>query len=182
MPNHPIGTYTAEIAEHGLCKSKNAGTPQVAVRFVTMHGPIMAWFPLTDRAVEYTMEKLLAMGFTGNTFSSLNSDCLVGNKCVIVIDEDEYNGQKRPRVKFVNPEGDMGGGAEIKKDQQAAQAASRFDALLRKINSNPTEQGPRRPRIQEQDQQEQEQDSSAIQTDASPFPDYPDVDDTDLPF
>jgi hypothetical protein len=129
---HPEGYFDAEIVDHGITKSQS-GTEQVAVKFQTDHGYITGWFPLTDKAIEYTVEKLQNMGFRGRSFSMLNDGrCLAGHRCNITVAHEEYRGNTNARVKRVNPEGYEG--AEIKRDEAAARSASRFDALLRKMN------------------------------------------------
>ena len=129
---HPEGTHAAEVVDHGITKSQS-GTEQVAIKFQTAHGYVTGWFPLTDRAVDYTIEKLVAIGFTGRSFSALNDGrCMVGKKCSITISHEVYEGKTRVKIKYVNPEGYEG--MEIKRDEAAARSVSRFDALLRKIN------------------------------------------------
>ena len=139
---HPEGYFDAEILDHGITVSQT-GTEQVAVKFQTEKGIITGWFPLTDRAIEYTVEKLQNMGFCSSTFSKLNDGkCLVGNRCNIKVSHEEYRGEVNAKIKYVNPEGYEG--AEIKRDEAAAKSASRFDALLRKANASAPEPTPKR--------------------------------------
>ena len=127
---HPTGTFEAEIVEHAITESSK-GTPQIAVKFETKEGDITGWFALTDKAAEYTIKKLRAMGFQGDDLKQINDgQCIVGNQCNIVVAHEEYNGTTNARVKFVNPLG-VTGGADITASDGAAANARRFNALLR---------------------------------------------------
>jgi len=127
---HPTGLHSAVVIDHGITKSTN-GTCQVAVKFETEYGLISGWFPMTDKAAEYTIEKLNNMGFNGRSLEGLqDGKCICGNKCVITVAHEEYNGKTSAKVKYVNPEGYEG--MEIKRDAEAQQNIKRFDALLHK--------------------------------------------------
>lgn len=127
---HPIGEHEAEVLDHGLVTSKT-GTSGVAVKFQTEFDVITGWFYLTDKTVEYTIEKLRAMGWEGDDFRELNQQpaVLAGHKCVITVSHESYEGKTRAKVNFVNPEGYEGG--EIQRDENAAKNAMRFNALLK---------------------------------------------------
>ena len=128
---HPTGVYNAIIRDHGITQS-NGGTIQVCVKFETECGMITGWFAMTDRAAEYTVQKINNMGFRGESLSELNDGaCLVGNKCQITVDHEEYQGEQQAKVGWVNEEGYTG--KEIERSADAAQdARKRFDALLHK--------------------------------------------------
>lgn len=126
---HPTGTFDAEVIEHAITESSK-GTPQVAVKFETSEGEITGWFALTDKAAEYTIQKLRVMGFQGDDLSQINDGrCMVGNQCTLVIEHDEYNDKINARIKFVNPLG-VTGGADLTPSDGAAANARRFNALL----------------------------------------------------
>jgi len=126
---HPSGTFEAEVIEHAITESSK-GTPQVAVKFETSEGEITGWFALTDKAAEYTVEKLRAMGFQGDDLSQINDgQCMVGNQCNLVIEHDEYKDKVNARIKFVNPLG-VSGGTDLAASDSAAANARRFNALL----------------------------------------------------
>lgn len=125
---HPAGSFDATITEHGYSFS-GTNTTQLMVRFETQHGSIVGYFSFSDAAVEYTIEKIRNMGFQGDDLDALNGDCLIGNKCSIVVDHEEYNGQMKAKVKFVNA---FGQSREFKRDAAAAAKAKMFNGLLRK--------------------------------------------------
>lgn len=139
MSLHPEGQFTATVLDHGLTTS-NRGNTQLAVKFETEHGEITGWFAMTDKAIEYTMEKIIAMGYRQESLVGLNDGrCLVGNKCVITVAHQNYEDKTSAKVSFVNPEGYAG--KEIKRDSDATDNVKRFDALLRKkLRSAPVQQ------------------------------------------
>lgn len=131
MSLHPEGQFPAFIRDHGLSTS-STGNPQLWVKFETEHGTINGWFAMTDRAIQYTVEKVRNMGFDGHNFADLNKEpaILAGKEVTITVSNEEYKGKIRAKVQFVDsPDSD---GGKPKKDDDAAKAASRFDALLRK--------------------------------------------------
>jgi hypothetical protein len=133
---HPKGTFQAVVEDHGIGESKNTGTPQVIVKFATSteggQDEIWGYFALTDKAAQYTVEKVRAMGFTGNDIEQLNDgQCCVGNPCSVTVEHEEYNGKVRAKVAFVNPPGD-GEAREIKRSKAAGAKARMFNALLHK--------------------------------------------------
>lgn len=139
---HPAGQYLAEIKDHGIGKSKTKETPQVVVKFETEHGNIYGYFPLTPKAATYTAEKVRAMGFQRDNFEDLNDgECLVGNRCLITVQHEEYQGETRARVGFVDAEDAEPRG--VKRDADAAKRAKTFNALLKKA---------KRPAASEQDE------------------------------
>ena len=127
---HPAGTFEAAIRDHGIALAQT-GTEQVVVKFETEAGFITGFFALTDKAITYTMDKLVAMGYRGQSMLDVNDGkCMLGNRCSITVVHEKYQGETRAKVSFVNPVGWEG--AEIRRDEQAARNAQRFDALLRK--------------------------------------------------
>lgn len=133
---HPAGSYTAKVVESGLSTSKN-GTDQVNVRFQTEHGSVSGFFFLTDKAIEWTMKKLVAMGFTGDSLADLNNGAIDGNECTITVKHEEYNNEVKAKVDGVFK---VGGGG-VKKEEGAAANAKRFDALWKKVREE-TEEVP----------------------------------------
>jgi len=143
--SHPIGTFEATVLEHGLGKA-STGTECFEVKFQTDAGTITGWFYLTEGSKDYTIEKALAMGFSGDSLKELGGDCLVGNVCEIVIQNDTYNGKTGPKVQFVNRIGE--GGRGVKNDPDvAASIAKQFDCILReKKKTLGVTSAPKKPR------------------------------------
>ncbi len=124
------GYHNAKVVEHGIGTGKNA--PQVIVKFDTEEGEITGYFSLSDKAAEYTIKKVRAMGFQGDDMSQLNDgECILGNFCDIqVVHDDSYDGTMRVKVGFVNASGSGGGG--VSHDEASAGMAMKFNALLKK--------------------------------------------------
>ena len=126
------GKHTVGILSTCLTKSGQKQTPCVAVVFEDEVGDtITYWGYLTDAALEYTMKSLAAMGWDsakhdGRIDTLDGTDLLVGHKVEIVVDEEEYDGKVRAKVKFVN---EIGGGLGERMDPAEA---SSFAAELRK--------------------------------------------------
>ena len=131
---HPKGFFKAEITDHGFAKTE-AGTDYLAVKFLTLLdgekvGEITGFFFLTDKAAEYTVQKIRAMGYTGDDLRDLAKDppILMGNMVQISVDHHEYKGEMRDQVASVYPEDWVPG---LKKDAEAASNVMRFNALLK---------------------------------------------------
>ncbi len=131
---HPKGFFNAEITDHGFGKSES-GTEYLAVKFLTMLegekvGEITGFFFLTDKAAEYTVQKIRAMGYTGDDLRDLAKDppILMGKMVKIAVDHYEYKGEMRDQVSSVYPEDWVPG---LKKDAEAASNVTRFNALLK---------------------------------------------------
>lgn len=104
------GTYGARVsAFEGLTYSAN-GTPQVAIQFTTDEGTISTWLYLSDKAAKYTVEKLRLMGWRGNDVSEIVLDDLTAD-VEIVVAHEEYDGEAKAKVKWINA---PGGGSGIK--------------------------------------------------------------------
>jgi hypothetical protein len=96
------------IASHGLSRSGQKGTPCIAVVFEDEAGQRITYYGyLTDAALEYTVRALETMGWKPAEHDwrvdVLNdTDLLVGNLVEIVVEEEEYEGKVRSKVRFVN--------------------------------------------------------------------------------
>ena len=142
---HPTGEFKAEVIGHAIASSKNKGTPGVFVNFRTDDHPsvlVRGTFWLTEKTAEYTMEKIRAMGFQGDSIAELNGDCCVGNKCKITIEQETYTGDDGEphtvaKVNFVNPINSSGGfGVPDHEEDTAKDVSSRFDALLKTVDKH----------------------------------------------
>jgi hypothetical protein len=130
MNLHPKGYHDAKIIDHGISTTKNEKL-QVVVKFETEHGQITGFLYMSDRAAEYTIEKIKNMGFNGNSLDELNDGrCLVGNPCVIKVDHEDYQEKISAKVNGVYPPGYVG--KEVERDADAAKSIKRFDAMLKK--------------------------------------------------
>lgn len=94
----PAGTYEAQaVSDAVFSKSSKKATEQVVVTFGTPQGPIDWISYLSEAAIGRTTEALIAMGYDFVSNSSVKN-----NKVSIVVEHEEYEGQLRARVKWVN--------------------------------------------------------------------------------
>jgi hypothetical protein len=126
---HPAGVVRARIEDHGYSTAKS-GNDQFVVRFQTKHGSIASYFSLSDKAADWTVEKIRAMGYEGDDMGALaDGTALRGRFCMIEVRHEEYGGRMRAKVAFVNPDGWEPG---IQRSEDAAVNAKRFNALLKR--------------------------------------------------
>jgi hypothetical protein len=109
------GKYRAVVTSHALAKSSNTGTPSIKVTFLTKYNVENPSIPiqktmygdlwLTDATIERTMHTLTkTFAWKGNRLKQLNDNpsLLAGAECVLVVENENYNGNDIPKVKFVN--------------------------------------------------------------------------------
>ncbi len=131
--DHPDGNFPATVMDHGFANAKT-GTPQLWIVFETEAGTITAFLPLTDAAAEGSLRKLAATGYTGSDLAELSDGSkLRGNRCVISVKHEEYQGVRRAKVAWINPEGWTPG---PQRDESVAGNVARFNGLLAKIQAD----------------------------------------------
>lgn len=123
-----IGTFKARAKEWGLGMS-TSGKEQIAILFELTAGEqaghTYTWFGyFTEGAVDRTLDSLRYCGWQGDNIAEL--DGLDANEVDIVLDEEEYEGKMRTKVKWVNRPARLA----LKEQMNAAQMAS-FAARLR---------------------------------------------------
>lgn len=97
------GKYLAKIEDYGFSEKGSA-----IVSFQTIEGDIIAWFgSFNGGAKEYTIQTLLKLGFRGKTGQELaqgkGSNWLdEGKDFEIVVVQEEYQGKKRNKIKYIN--------------------------------------------------------------------------------
>ena len=106
--------YRAVVSSHSLAESKE-GTPSVKVIFQTkfeVENPGVPFVKtmytdlwLSAACFERSMHTLTKVfGWKGEIFEELNDNntLLAGAECVLVVEDEEYNGKITSKVKFVN--------------------------------------------------------------------------------
>ncbi|MBA3841074.1 MAG: hypothetical protein H0X39_00365 [Actinobacteria bacterium] len=98
------GTHRARAQEWGLGVS-STGKEQLAVMFAFVggehDGKHITWFGyFTDGAVDRTLESMRHCGWDSDSLAEL--DALGANEVELVIEDEEYDGKVRSRVKWVN--------------------------------------------------------------------------------
>lgn len=108
------GTYRATAKSCGLGETKN-GNPQICVEIelVDRDGVVLGNLPwygyFTDDGFPIAFRALRALGWQGNDIGELDDcDCskLLPNEGEAVVRLDEYEGQERVRVAFINAAGE----------------------------------------------------------------------------
>ena len=130
---HPDGIFDdTEILDHGFAETKG-DEPKLYfwVKFETEHGKVFGDFYLTEKAADYTLDKILSMGYEGKKPSQDLADGtkLRGNIVQVTVEHDTYNNNTKAKVGFVNVNNHVGGPT---RDDKAAENASAFDAMFRK--------------------------------------------------
>lgn len=134
MPaEHPTGEYRAKVLDHGFAPA-GTGTMQFWVKYQTESGEIVGFFAMTDKAVEYTAEKVKAMGYQGGDWRELaDGSALRGAECMIEVREhtNPNNGVTRNQVNAVWPvDGEKPG--RLSHADPAAANVARFNAVLKR--------------------------------------------------
>jgi hypothetical protein len=123
-----IGTFKARAKEWGLGHSAN-GKEQVAVMFELAggehDGQSITWFGyFTEQTVDRTLDALRYCGWEGDNLAELDS--LDANEVELVLDEEEYDGKVRTKVKWVNRPARL-----ALKEQMTPAAAAAFAQRMR---------------------------------------------------
>lgn len=105
------------------------GHTQIAVAFAILDGEhagrTLTWFGhFTEKTVDRTLDSLRHCGWDGDDPSDLTG--LDRNEVQLVIDDEEYNGQTRTKIQFVNRLGGL-----ALKDQLSPDEVRAFAARLR---------------------------------------------------
>ena len=148
------GTYQAQVVSTALAAVGEKKTPSVKVKFETefaIHDietpaiqTVYADLWLTEKCWERSMDNLSILGWNGTDLNDLNgTDLLVGQKAWLVLDEEEYNGETRTKVKFINAIG--GGGIKAMEADEAKALAASLKGKMLKYRQNkpaPKAEGP----------------------------------------
>lgn len=109
-------TFLATVTGNGLQKSRDKGTPSVALRLRTSYDVEKPERPyqinlvhnlwLTYKTMENTLKTLQEVfGWKGTEITDFEEPILVGKKCHLVCEREEWQGEERWRVAFVNRTG-----------------------------------------------------------------------------
>lgn len=130
----------AEVKEVALIEPKEAGNwPSLAVKFEyaeengTDAGDLKtttSFMYFTEKAIQYTEENLRTLGWdpiknSWQIDDMIATNAIIGARVQLVLEEEEYEGKRRIRVKFINALGGKLKGIEPK-------AASDFTRTLQK--------------------------------------------------
>lgn len=122
------GTYRAKARTWALGETSK-GTPEAAVEFIFTHpdmeGASITWHGyLSESTFDRTVEGLRHCGWTGDDLA--NMEGLDANEVDLVIENEEYEGKTRPKVRWVNKAGGL-----ALKERMAPEKAKTFAASMR---------------------------------------------------
>ena len=125
------GTHRARATAIELGYTKN-GTEQAAISLQITEGEAqgesIAYYAFfSDKAQKFAINALRALGWTGDDLSKLTVEDLPA-ECQIVVGEEEYEGQKRLKVKWVNA---LGSGVASCKDKMSDAQRAEFGQRMR---------------------------------------------------
>lgn len=108
------GTYRAKAIGSGIGVSNTKSTPYVRVTLALLgshEGEEIDWIAyVTDKTQERVAEDLRTLGYKGNDPEELDNRSeqdvsqLLPNVVSIVVEEEEWKGEVRTRVRWINPE------------------------------------------------------------------------------
>lgn len=124
------GTYRARAIASGVGVSNTKSTPfvRVTLALVGAHeGQEIDWIAyVTDKTQERVAEDLRTLGYKGNDPEELHDRGpedvakLLPNTVSIVVEEEEWKGEVRTRVRWINPEKKEAGGSSLFAGMKAA--------------------------------------------------------------
>jgi len=125
------GTYRAKAIASGIGVSNTKATPYVRVTLAVVagaqEGQEIDWIAyVTDKTQERVAEDLRTLGYTGNDPEELHDrneqdvSQLLPNVVSIVVEEEEWKGEVRTRVRWINPDKRETGGTSLFTGMKAA--------------------------------------------------------------
>ena len=145
------GRHRVRIASTGLGESPKTKSEQIIITFEDVaddYNTITAYLATSEKAWPYTEKSLINCGwdptFRGYLFEELNEDPspIAGNEVDIVTEEEEYEGKRRMKVKWINA---PGAGIERMEPAEAQSFAERLRARLLSGNAQPKRNGNAQP-------------------------------------
>jgi hypothetical protein len=144
LPYKPIKNGLATVREYGLSESPDKHTPYLWIEFVFDNEKatdgeelsIKYFGYLTDKNMPYVLGVLHALRWTGKSIMDLDNpihDAIHGRKAYLTVDMEEYKGQFKPKVKFVN-ETEFAGPKPLA-DQEKKKLAARFDGQIARFQA-----------------------------------------------
>ncbi|MGH7605564.1 MAG: hypothetical protein ACRENK_16415 [Gemmatimonadaceae bacterium] len=103
------GELLAEFIEYDFGIA-DTGADQIAMAFRLVEAPwtgkIVTWYgTFSEAAFPLTVDAMRAVGWQGRFLTTLKSDLRRGKLVQLVCEVEDYNGEDRSRVKFVNSAG-----------------------------------------------------------------------------
>ena len=110
MENEPSiqpGTYRSRAKSARLATTQAKGTDFIAVTFpIGDEGGTLEWAGwLTENAMEFTIAALKRCGWHGDDIRQTMRDGLDANEVDLVVEWEEYKGEVRAKIAFINAPG-----------------------------------------------------------------------------
>lgn len=107
----PEGKYEVEVVDAYMTESQS-GTPGLVFRFENLEGHQECTRWITPATTEYVIKDLETMGFPRAKLSDMENldklkEFVKGNSVRIVVEDEEYQGDYKPKVKWINKTGAM---------------------------------------------------------------------------
>lgn len=141
--NLPNGQYPGRGVSAAL-GTADTGTEQVAVELVVTsgehQGKRMTWFGFfTEKTTERTLESLRHLGWQGDDLSDLTG--IDRNDITFVVEAEEYKGEMKPKVRWINAPGGMALKAPMGPEAAKAFAAKMKGAVVAQRQKSGTAAG-----------------------------------------
>lgn len=132
-------------ATHGMLGYTAGGKEQIAVELLILEGEHegerLSWYGyFTEGTFARTLESLRLLGWRGDDLSDLSG--IDENAVSIVVDEEEYNGERKVRVRWINAPGGLALKEPMTSDQAKAFAAKMRGRVLALSKGNGAKQPP----------------------------------------
>lgn len=126
------GTYRAKATQGALGLTKT-GSEQVGVLFRLVgegvEGKYITWYGyFTEKTIDRTIESLRICGWAGNDLEDLSG--IDANEVELVVENEEWEGNWSPKVRWVNRAGGFAMAAPLQATQAKAFAAKMKGAIL----------------------------------------------------
>lgn len=137
------GTLRATFEKYELGLA-GTGNEQIGFLFRIAEEPFLgkattSYGSFSDAALPITLRVLRALGWEGNQIASIGRDLKKGTEVDLVFELEEYNGEKRSKVKFVNAAGQIRLASVLNDDQRKAfgrEVQAKIDLLVRKAKDD----------------------------------------------
>ena len=137
-----MANYACTITGHGFAESKEKKTPSVKLSLKAhtdldtgnaVDKTFYADLWLSDKCIDRTCATLREIGYNENSLAAINDgNVLVGAECEVSTEYEDYNGESRERVRFVNRAGNYASrGVKPMDATQARAVAAKYDRFLK---------------------------------------------------
>lgn len=134
MPFMGVGNHICKVVNATMPDVDEGKTPSVCLTFRNEAGEhIDAYLYLSEKALARTEKSLRACGWVGDDVSELMRDGVDLKQVEVVVEEEEYNGKVRAKVKWINA---------IRKAMEADKAKELAMSLRKKFKGVESEEEP----------------------------------------